>query len=140
MTNLIVDASVAAKWLLSEADSDKAAALFHAWIAKRIRLLAPDILPVEVCSALWKRVMRGLLPVAEAMRLQHEFGNLGIPLHPVGELADAAFESALRFRHSVYDGLYLALARKTGADFITADEKLFNLASPGSALLLRNWK
>jgi len=84
--------------------------------------------------------MRGLLPVAEAMRLQHEFGNLGIPLHPVGELADAAFESALRFRHSVYDGLYLALARKTGADFITADEKLFNLASPGSALLLRNWK
>jgi predicted nucleic acid-binding protein len=138
--NIVVDASVAAKWLLAEVDTDKAAALFQAWVAKRIGLLAPEILPVEVSSALWKRVMRGLLPVAEAMRLQNEFNDLGIPLHPIGELADDAFDLALRFRHSVYDGLYLALARKTGADFVTADEKLFNLATPGSTLLLRHWK
>ncbi len=138
--NIVVDASVAAKWLLAEVDTDKAAALFQAWAAKRIGLLAPEILPVEVSSALWKRAMRGLLPVAEAMRLQNEFNDLGIPLHPIGELADDAFDLALRFRHSVYDGLYLALARKTGADFVTADEKLFNLATPGSTLLLRHWK
>ncbi len=140
MTSLIVDASVAAKWLLAEADSDKAAALFQAWTAERIGLLAPEILPAEVCSALWKRVMRGFLPAGEAVRLQSQFNNLGIPLRPIGELVAVAFDLALRFRHSVYDGLYLALARETGAEFVTADEKLFRLASPGSARLLREWK
>lgn len=138
--NIVVDASVAAKWLLAEADSDKATALFQAWTANRIGLLAPEILPAEVCNALWKRVMRGLLPVGEALRLQSELNGLGIPLHPIGELVDAAFDLSLRFRHSVYDGLYLALARETGADFVTADEKLFKLTSPGSTLLLREWK
>jgi predicted nucleic acid-binding protein len=140
MTSLIVDASVAAKWLLAEADSDRAAALFQAWIAGRIGLLAPEILPAEVCSSLWKRVMRGLLPAAEARRLQSQFSNLGIPLHPIAGLAGDAFDMALQFRHSVYDGLYLALARETGAEFITADEKLFHLASPGTTRLLREWK
>jgi len=138
--NIVLDASVAAKWLLAEADSDKAAALFQAWTANRIGLLAPEILPVEVGSALWKRVMRGLLPAGEAIRLQREFKDLGIPLHPVGELADEAFALALRFRHSVYDGLYLALARETGADFVTADEKLFNLTRSRSTRLLRHWE
>jgi len=140
MTSLIVDASVAAKWLLAEADSDKAAALFQAWTADRIGLLAPEILPAEVSSALWKRVMRGLLPVGEATRLQKEFNDLGIPLHPIRELVDVAFALALRFRHSVYDSLYLALAHETGAEFVTADEKLFKLTIPGSTRLLRDWK
>ena len=80
--NIVVDASVAAKWLLVEEDSDKAEALFRAWTAKRIGLLAPEILPAEVASALWKRVMRGLLPAAEALKLQREFNDLAIPLHP----------------------------------------------------------
>lgn len=140
MTSLIVDATVAAKWLLAEVDSDKAAALFQAWTGARIGLLAPEIIAAEVSSTLWKRVMRGLLPVREAIRLQSQFNDLGIPLHPIGELVGLAFELALRYRHSVYDGLYLALAHKTGAEFVTADEKLFKLTSPGITRLLREWK
>jgi predicted nucleic acid-binding protein len=140
MTSLIFDASVAAKWLLAEVDSDQAAALFQAWAGGRIGLLAPEIIAAEVSSTLWKRVMRGLLPAGEAKRLQSQFNDLGIPMHPIGELADLAFDLALRFRHSVYDGLYLALAHKTGAEFVTADEKLFNLTSPGITRLLREWK
>jgi len=138
--NIVLDASVAAKWLLIEVDSDKAEALFRAWTAKRIGLLAPEILPAEVASTLWKRVMRGFLPSAEALRLHREFSDLAIPLHPVGELVGAALQLALQFRHSVYEGLYLALARETGADFVTADERLFNLARPGSMRLLRDWQ
>jgi hypothetical protein len=39
--NIVLDARVAAKWLLVEVDSDKADALFRAGTAKRIGLLAP---------------------------------------------------------------------------------------------------
>jgi predicted nucleic acid-binding protein len=140
MTNLIVDASVAAKWLLVEVDSEKATALFAAWTAGQVELLAPEILPAEVYSALWKRVMRGLLPAADAIRLQDQFSDLRIPLQPIRELVDVAFDLALRFRHSVYDGLYLALANQTGGDFVTADEKLFNLVKSGRTRLLHEWK
>jgi predicted nucleic acid-binding protein len=138
--NIVLDASVAAKWLLVEVDSDKADALSRAWTAKRVGLLAPEILPAEVASALWKRVMRGLVPSGEAIRLQREFSDLAIPLYPVKELVDLALQLALQFRHSVYDGLYLALARQTGADFVTADARLVSLASPGTARLLRDWR
>jgi predicted nucleic acid-binding protein len=51
---VVVDASVAAKWLLLEPDSEKAQALFRAWTAKRITLLAPQILPAEIAGALWR--------------------------------------------------------------------------------------
>ena len=138
--NIVLDASVAAKWLLVEVDSDKADALFRAWTNKRVGLLAPEILPAEVASALWKRVIRGLIPREEAIRLHRKLSDLEIPLHPVRRLVDSAFHLALQFRHSVYDGLYLALARETGADFVTADVRLFNLASPGRARLLRDWR
>lgn len=60
--NIVLDASVAAKWVLVEADTDKARAIFDAFTARRIGLLAPQILPAEVASTLLKRVMRGLLP------------------------------------------------------------------------------
>ena len=137
---LVVDASVAAKWLLAETDSEKAQALFRGWTAKRVTLLAPELLPAEIASALWKRVMRGFLPGPEALKLQREFNDLKIPLHPIEGLVDAAFDLALRFRCSVYDGLYLALASATDADLVTADEKLFGLAAAGSTLLLREWQ
>ena len=140
MTSLIVDASVAAKWLLTEADSDKAASLFRAWTDRRITLLAPTILPAEVANALWKRAVRGLVPASDALRLHREFRDLDIPLHPIAELVDEALDLALRFRHSVYDGLYLALGRQVGAVFVTADEKLLRTAKPGSTCLLRDWR
>jgi len=136
---IVLDASVAAKWLLTETDSDKAQALFRAWTSNHIELLAPQILQAEVASTLWKRVMRNLMPSAEAMKLQREFNLLPIPLHPITELVESALDLALRFRHSPYDGLYLALALETGAELVTADERLSKLAGPGSIRLLRDW-
>jgi predicted nucleic acid-binding protein len=128
--NLIVDASVGAKYLIPETDTDKARALFMAWQGGQIDILAPEILPIEVASALWKRARRGLASAAEVTRLLAEFMRVGVPLVPLDELGQLALQLALRNGHSVYDGLYVALTLVTGWEFITADERLYNLLNP----------
>jgi predicted nucleic acid-binding protein len=139
--SLVIDASVATKYLLPEADTDKARAVFKEWQGGRVDLLAPDILPAEVANALWKRALRGLASRDEVERLFEQYSGMRIPLTPADDLAGSALRLALTHRHSVYDGLYLALALETGWDFLTADERLFNLLSAAfpQVRLLRDW-
>ena len=57
---LVIDASVAVKWVVPEPDSDRAEALLdHA-------LMAPDLLFAECANVLWKKVRRGELSKDEA--------------------------------------------------------------------------
>ncbi len=125
---LIADAGVIAKALIPETDTDKARALLGGWLDGRITFLAPDILPAEIASILWKRVRRNVLPVHEAARLYAEFARLGIPLAPLEDLVPAALEFALRNQQSVYDGLYLALAHQAHSILVTADARLWEAA------------
>jgi len=57
--NLVVDASVAVKWLFEEPDSERAEALLASAGEDGLKLVAPTILPAEVANALWKRMRRG---------------------------------------------------------------------------------
>jgi len=59
---LVVDASVAVKWFLPEPDAEPAVALLRAGH----RLIAPDLLWIEVASVLWKVVRRGSLTAGPA--------------------------------------------------------------------------
>ena len=57
--SVVVDASLAAKWLIEEDDSYKAHAVLQAWVAGDIARIAPHLLPFEVANALHRRVLRG---------------------------------------------------------------------------------
>jgi predicted nucleic acid-binding protein len=127
MTRLIVDASVVAKRLVREPDTDKAKVLFANWGRGALEILAPAILPAEVANMLWKRARRALLSVWAVEELYREFNAFHVPLWPVEDLTELALTLALRNGHSAYDGLYVALAIKTGWDLVTADERLYNM-------------
>ena len=138
----IVDASVAAKWLFQEADAGKAGDLLAEVQAGRLSLLAPDLLPVEIASSLWKRVRReGLLP-AEAMAQYSRFMELCPPLVRISSLTEQAFALAVQLNHPIYDCLYLALALEAACDLVTADEKLHRTLGPDypQVQLLRDWR
>lgn len=127
MTSLIVDASVVAKRLVLEPDTDKAKVLFANWGRGALEILAPAILPAEVANMLWKRARRALLSAAAAEELYREFNAFHVPLWPIEDLTELALALALRNGHSAYDGLYVALAIKTGWDLVTADNRLYNM-------------
>ncbi|HUY12806.1 MAG TPA: type II toxin-antitoxin system VapC family toxin [Terriglobia bacterium] len=52
---VVLDASVAVKWLLPEADSEKAQDVLLDWNAGRLELVVPGLLLAEVANVLWKK-------------------------------------------------------------------------------------
>lgn len=115
---MIVDASVAVKWVVDEDGSGAAAEL------EGNKMAAPDLLPVECASALWAKARRGELdPPAVQERVQ---ALLAAPVRlvPAAELVASATQLALELGHPVYDCLYLALALRENDHLVTADRRL----------------
>ena len=67
--SVVVDASLAIKWLVEEDDSDKAHAALQSWVAQDITRIAPHLMPFEVANALHRRVLRGELNVGDSIRM-----------------------------------------------------------------------
>lgn len=139
--NLVLDASVAAKWLLEEEDTREAEALLESCEAGRYAPVAPAILAPEIAAVLWKRMIRGFLTMNQAKSLYQQFELIRPPLVPLDGLVRPALELALRFRHSIYDCLYVVLSRQMGCCMVTADERLYHAFSPRiqEVRLLRDW-
>lgn len=121
--SLIVDASVAVKWVLEEEGSERARALRSA------ELWAPDLILLEVFNAVHKRVRQRLAqpdqlaPTASALRAV--FAGLA----ETGRLIDQAAALAQEVDHPIDDCVYLALARQDGRILVTADRRLLEAAS-----------
>jgi predicted nucleic acid-binding protein len=139
---VIVDASVAAKWLFKENDAEKARAILEEAQAGRFSLLAPELLLAEVASSLWKRVRREGLQPADVRAHYSRFVEFCPALVRISSLTEPALSLALAHGHSVYDCLYVALALETRCDLVTADEWLhYALGSSFPQVrLLRDWR
>jgi len=139
--NFVIDASVAAKWLVPEVDSDKAEDILLQWRRKAFDLSCPDLVSAEIANTLWKRVVQRKLPAATAAIRYRDFTDLRIPLEPTARLIAPALDVALRYRCSVYDSIYITLALDVGWDFITADKRLYNAVRSGfpGIRLLSDW-
>ncbi len=116
---LVVDASVAVKWLLIEEGRPAAMAL----LAGSQPLVAPDLVLAEAANVLWKVARRGADPAAMRDGLRR-LPALFDRLLPLRGLEAAALELALAHGHPAYDCFYLALARREGAPLVTADARL----------------
>jgi predicted nucleic acid-binding protein len=121
---LVVDASVAVKWLVPESRSDAAEAVLTA----TDDLLAPDILLVEVANALWKKVSRREVTTAEATEILDVLRTTRLELQPTGPLLNRALELGVALDHPVYDCVYLALAEVTRGRLVTDDGSLVRRA------------
>ena len=117
---LVIDASVAVKWLVHEPGSEAA----REAAAGADELLAPTFILVEAANALGKRVRLGALGEESARSAWRELLDTPLILVAVElELVEDAMELGLRLRHPVQDCLYLALALHREARVLTADRK-----------------
>jgi predicted nucleic acid-binding protein len=130
---IVLDASVATKAYLEEIGSDEAIAV----LAGKQKLLAPDLIRVEVCAALFRRVRRGELASEEAqVRCEHWLGRLQkclFTLTPDRDLLSDAVQLATELKHAVQDCLYLAMARRHDVPLITADRNFRDRTAPFDA-------
>ena len=119
--SVVVDASVVIRWFVPEVGSDAASRL----LAGDDRLEAPDLLFSEIANAIWKKVIRGQLTRAESQLLVSDIENIAVDTTPCRALANDAHAIALLTSRSVYDSMYVALARRLDTRVITADERFF---------------
>jgi predicted nucleic acid-binding protein len=126
---VVVDASVGLKWLAlfaSEEFADRARLLLDRKTSGAISLLVPDLFWLEIGSALCKATRRNKCTSTEAHQALAEMQQLPLQTMPSIKLVTSAQEIALQYGRSIYDSVYLALAREVRSELVTADEKLAN--------------
>ncbi len=121
----VVDASVAAKLYFIEEDS----ALAFAIVRTASRLVAPDLLFLEIASIGAKRARRGEASLEDGMDALKSVANLLTETAPSAELAERAFFLAATHGFSAYDAAYIALAETRGLKVLTADARLIRIAA-----------
>ena len=141
MSDVVVDSSVVAKWLLPEADSAHALRLTTDVPAAGGRLFVLDLIFPEVGNAIWKNQRQGLITLAEARKALAVLNTMPFHLEPAAPLLDQAFEIAVKYDRAVYDALFVALVQNLGVKGVTADEPLFNTTHTDfpQIVLLRDW-
>ena len=120
---MILDASVAAKWFLSDEDMTiEALAVRDALVTERIRLAAPPAIWTEVGNGIVRAVRRRLLDATDAISLADEARELsrliGVVRVDIGEIVRTALSVGI----GTYDAEYLAAALQEGSSVITADQ------------------
>ena len=129
-SSVVVDASLAVKWLVEEVYTEQAVILVNSWAQQGVQLIAPYLMPVEVANALFRKVVQGELSSDAAPLLLHRLVAIGVALREPRELHSRAFEIATTLQqNAVYDVHYLALAEILDCDMWTADERFFRAAS-----------
>jgi predicted nucleic acid-binding protein len=122
---LVVDCSVAAKWMFDETDRVQALRLLLAEKTGEVALISPDLLLAEFASLLAKRTRRKQISALEAQNAFHLLEESAPVLFETRPLLGTALELALRNHLSLWDCVYLALALEHDCSVITADRRLF---------------
>ena len=130
----VVDASVAVKWVVDEEFSDRAEALLTG-----TTLCAPAHWQVEAVNAIWGQVHRGRFSAEEGSQRASTLISAPVEAVPVAALFDRAFNLAVALRVTVYDSLYVALAKVRDIPLVSADRRLLRrmMAEPTLAALAR---
>ena len=130
-SHLVVDACVVAKlylrdeYLVEEADD-----LFRRFTQGELELFAPRLIRYEVPASIRTACRQGRLPPETSLDAVQRFHQL--PLSVVVETPaaiEAAFELSVRHECSLYDAVYLQLARDFSMEFVTADDRLYRRVS-----------
>jgi predicted nucleic acid-binding protein len=128
---LVIDASVAVKWVISEDGGDDAVRLRSAFT-----FVAPELLLPECANILWKKVQRKELEPNEAALAIALIERSGISFLTTQGLGETATRLAIELGHPAYDCVYLALALRQKLRFVTADKRLLaTVAQRGSSEL-----
>ena len=125
--NCVVDASVALKWVLPEAESDKARRLRDDFRNRVHHLLAPDFFPLEIAHALTRAERKKIIPMGYAKGFLADIMQSTPALHPYLPLLARATDISSETRLGVYDCVYVALAEREQCEVVTADLRLLNV-------------
>lgn len=114
---IVIDASVALKWVFEEPGTEAALAL------RSEQMIAPELWLAEAANALWRHVRLGEINAEEALARMEELVDAPVASLSIQPHVGRALRIATQIRHPVYDCFYLALAEHYDIDVITDDRR-----------------
>jgi predicted nucleic acid-binding protein len=136
MSDRLVDANVAVKWVIAQTHSDRARQLFEDTVVARGRLFAPPLLLAEVSNTIYQhqrsRDPRWHISAVEARAALERFLALPVVLLAPYGLYERAFAFALEHGfNTTYDSVYVVLAQILGVEMWTDDQALLRVLGSG---------
>jgi predicted nucleic acid-binding protein len=127
-SQVVIDASIALRWLLPDPLSNACWALFDRLVQRNDQITVPTLWMYEVVSGLTKAVHLGVVTPDEARQALEQIQLFRADLADADEtLSRRAFEWALRLKRvAAFDSYYLALAEALNCPLWTADRRLYN--------------
>jgi len=119
--NLVLDASAVAKWFIEEDESREMHRVIDLHLSGRVTIYVPSLLLVELANAL--RYVSGLTST-DVINALEALKSLRLNIVSDLEVLNDAIEIAFNQNITVYDAIYVALARTTGSKLVTYDKEL----------------
>lgn len=142
---LVIDTSVAVKWVVPENGDNIEDDTGFALELLAHALIAPDCLVSEFANAMFRKVQAGEIGEDQAKASIEILPDL-ITFLPTPALVSHAFDLALTIEHPIHDCLFLVTAMQHGHPLITADRKFVarcrkgEIEYPVAALSERTWQ
>jgi predicted nucleic acid-binding protein len=119
----VLDASVVAKWYKEESGTPEALELKEGYVRGDFGIVVPDLIIYELANCI--RYSPGS-DENDVSDIVGNFTDLVMDIVvPSVYLIDSATGLSYKYNVTVYDAVYLALARAVGAELITADKKFY---------------
>lgn len=125
--NLVIDASVLIKFYVPEILSDKAEELLTGVEHGDVMLLAPDLIYPEVGNILWKKQRMKELTRSEVEEIIDPIVSLPLKIEASKLLLPLAVDMGTAYKITVYDAIYISMARVYETKMMTADRKLVDV-------------
>ncbi len=129
---IVLDASFLVKLVLDEEGSKKALNMPRLWARSGEALATIDLALPEALNAIWKHTLKiGDLSRDEATDSVRDLLKIwgALRVYSLKEVAEEAFRLALEEDITVYDALYIQLAKSERTGLATFDEKLSRIAA-----------
>ena len=127
---VVIDANIGVAQAISLPYSEKASAYLKQWRSDRVRIFVPSLWWYEFVTGIRRAVFLGLLTHDQSLEILEQMALMDweeVP--PTSSLNRSTLFWAKRLDQSkTYDAHYLAVSEQVGAEFWTADERLYNSA------------
>ncbi len=119
---LVVDASVAVKWLIFEDESEIARAL----VTDSSQMPAPRLMAAEIANVLWRKAQMRQILRSETAAMMAAVREMLVEWSADEIVCEDVVRLALSLDRPVYGRVYLALAHRIGAPVVTVDRRYAN--------------
>jgi len=116
---IVIDASALAKFILKEEGWERVADFLKAGT------ISVDHVMKETVNAIWKRLIQREISFEDAKSMfeaMKEILSKAVVIENEMNYIDEAFEISIKRNITIYDSLYIALAKKKKLELLTSDE------------------